>query len=140
MTCCSDENVRIWSDDGKLIHVLPHIGNQLMASKWNKNGTAIATGGSDKTVRIWALKDYSLTRSYELEAEISDIDWQGNEELAVSTLDANIYYFHAGNDKAQRIWRGHKQDINMIAWNWESVLLASCSEDRTAMVWSPKSD
>ena len=28
----------------------------------------------------------------------------------------------------------------MMAWNWQCVLLASCSEDKTAMVWSPKSE
>lgn len=81
-----------------------------------------------------------MIKTFELESEISDIDWSSKDEFVVSTLDNNLYYYHVGNDKPMKVWRGHKSDINMVSWNWEGLILASCSEDKSAMIWSPKSD
>ncbi len=69
-----------------------------------------------------------------------DIDWQNNDELAVATSDTTIYYFHVSNDKPQKVWRGHKEEINQIAWSQDGALLASGGEDKIVNVWSPNSE
>jgi WD40 repeat protein len=37
-----------------------------------------------------------------------------------------------------RVWRGHQGSLNYIKWDPAGSLLASCSDDEIAYIWSPK--
>lgn len=39
-----------------------------------------------------------------------------------------------------RKFEGHRDEISTIKWDPAGSLLASCSEDQTAMIWSPNKD
>ena len=49
VTSASDGYARVWSDKGELKSIFKS-NNMLLASKWNKDSTLIASGGQDKKV------------------------------------------------------------------------------------------
>ena len=52
MTSASDGFARVWSDKGEIKSVF-NCNNMVLVSKWNRDGTIIASGGQDKRVQIW---------------------------------------------------------------------------------------
>jgi WD40 repeat protein len=114
----------------------------LLASKWNRDGTLIASGGQERKLSVWApienKKSNKLVKTFLLNSEITDLDWQNSTDLAGSCLDNNICLWNLTQDQPIRVWRGHQTSINMIKWDPAGTLLASCSEDDIALLWSPK--
>jgi WD40 repeat protein len=55
VTSASDGIARVWSLNGDLMNVYKANDNEqmLLASKWNKDGTYIASGGMQPNVKIW---------------------------------------------------------------------------------------
>lgn len=39
-----------------------------------------------------------------------------------------------------QVFQGHKMDVNAVKWDPTGKLLASCSDDSTAKIWSVTSD
>lgn len=72
-----------------------------------------------------------------MDSEVVDVDWQNSTDLASSCMDNNICLWSLTQDMPLRIWRGYNSTINMIKWDPAGALLASCSEDDTALLWSP---
>jgi len=52
VTSASDGLSRVWSDQGEIKSIF-NCNNIVMVSKWNKDGSLIASAGQSKTVQIW---------------------------------------------------------------------------------------
>ena len=49
VTSASDGLARVWSDKGEIKSIF-NCNNMVMVSKWNKDGSLIASGGGDRRV------------------------------------------------------------------------------------------
>ncbi|KYQ88779.1 WD40 repeat-containing protein [Tieghemostelium lacteum] len=78
--------------------------------KWSNDGKYLATGSDDKLVIIWGLSSNSLDFSFG--DQITVENW-----VCVHTL------------------RGHAADISEVQWSPDSRFLASCSFDKTIIIW-----
>jgi WD40 repeat protein len=49
-----------------------------MVSKWNKDGSLIASAGQSKTVQVWnpSRGDQQVVKVFNQENDIVDLDWQ----------------------------------------------------------------
>jgi transducin (beta)-like 1 len=45
-----------------------------------------------------------------------------------------------GEEKVLRRFKGHEDEVNAIKWDPTGTLLASCSDDKTAKIWSMKQE
>jgi transducin (beta)-like 1 len=65
-----------------------------------------------------------------------DVDWRDNDSFASCSVDKSIYVCKLGQDQPVAKFEGHKDEVNAVKWDPTGTLLASCSDDCTAKVWS----
>ncbi|RXH75396.1 hypothetical protein DVH24_030117 [Malus domestica] len=96
---------------------------------WNGEGTMLATGSYDGQARIWSTKGPTL-----------DVDWRNNVSFAMSSTDNMIYVCKIGENHPVKTFAGHQGEVNCVKWDPTGSLLASCSDDSTAKIWSMKQE
>ncbi|KAF2285043.1 hypothetical protein GH714_037531 [Hevea brasiliensis] len=96
---------------------------------WNGEGTLLATGSYDGQARIWNTN-----------GPILDVDWRNNLSFATSSTDNMIYVCKVGDNRPVKTFAGHQGEVNCVKWDPTGSLLASCSDDITAKIWSMKQD
>lgn len=65
-----------------------------------------------------------------------DVDWRDNDSFASCSTDNHIYVCKLGQSEPLRKYSGHNDEVNAVKWDPTGTLLASCSDDCTAKVWS----
>mmetsp|Transcript_17487 Transcript_17487/g.36310 ORF Transcript_17487/g.36310 Transcript_17487/m.36310 type:complete len:374 (-) Transcript_17487:653-1774(-) len=133
-----DGIVRIWSQEGRLLHELRAHKGPLFTVKWNPRGDLLASAGVDKVVRIWNALEGKVERELSgHSAPTLDIDWKDDHVLASCSTDKAVCIYDLGNrDNPMCPLREHKDEVNTVRWDPSGTLLASGSDDFTAKIWS----
>lgn len=77
VTSASDGLARVWSDKGEIKSIF-NCNNMVMVSKWNKDGSLIASGGQNRRVQVWVPqgpKNDQIVKTFNQENEVVDLDW-----------------------------------------------------------------
>ncbi|OQR78546.1 F-box-like/WD repeat-containing protein TBL1XR1-like [Tropilaelaps mercedesae] len=134
-----DGFARIWTTEGRLASTLGQHKGPIFALKWNKKGNYILSAGVDKTTIIWDASTGNCTQQFAFHtAPALDVDWQSNISFASCSTDQCIHVCKLGVDKPIKTFMGHTNEVNAIKWDPQGVLLASCSDDMTLKIWTPK--
>ena len=134
-----DGQARIWGKDGEMKAVLDKHKGPIFSLKWNKKGNYVLSGSVDKTAIVWDAADYSVKQQFAFHsAPTLDVDWRDDESFATCSTDKLIHLCQLGHDKPLATFAGHKDEVNAIKWDPTGTLLASCSDDFTAKIWTPK--
>eukprot|EP00798_Chlamydomonas_sp_ICE-L_P020287 gene20287-27045_t len=132
-----DGMARIWTKEGKLKQTLDKHHGPIFALKWNKKGDLLLSGSVDKTAIVWDAKLGEVKQIFEFHtAPTLDLDWRNNTTFASCSTDKLIYVCKLGETAPVKTFKGHTDEINAVRWDPSGKLLASCSDDRTAKVWS----
>ncbi|KAF2072158.1 hypothetical protein CYY_006534 [Polysphondylium violaceum] len=115
-----DNKIKIWSiapislaevesdqNTPKLLKSIDSHYSPVNSVKWSRDGKYLASGSDDKLCMIWGLSSSTL-----LGAKDSVENW-----ICVSTL------------------RGHQNDISEISWSPDNKFIATCSFDKTIIIW-----
>jgi toxoflavin biosynthesis protein ToxC len=107
--------------------------------EYSPDGTRLATGSYDGTVKLWEQGDSSLALAVTIKHTrlVNGVRWSPDGSL-VATASA---------DKTCRIWSGisgepvallarHCDDVNSMAWSPDGRRLATVSEDGTGRLWN----
>ncbi|KAF7824656.1 WD40 repeat-containing protein HOS15-like [Senna tora] len=134
-TCAGD--ARIWSRNGELRTTLGKHAGPIRSLKWNKNGDYLVTGSSDRSAIVWDVKSENMKQQFKFHSgPILDVDWLNNESFATCSKDTFIYVCKIGKNQPLRAFAGHQGEVNCVRWDPTSSFLASCSNDKTAKIWS----
>ncbi|KAK6521951.1 Cytosolic iron-sulfur protein assembly protein [Arthrobotrys megalospora] len=125
----------------------------------------VATASTDRAVRIYSLRDFSLVSTIEggHKRSIRSISWKPNTKgenvLATGSFDSSTGIWHqehrhaAGGDGEEPLesnaeereedeeWRfavvldGHDSEVKSVAWSAGGSFLATCSRDKTVWIW-----
>ncbi|VDN59134.1 unnamed protein product [Dracunculus medinensis] len=101
------------------------------AVRFNVDGNYCMTCGADKTVKLWnpykqiLLKIYTGTGWEILDAQSSS----DNSSILAGGLDKQLTIFDVETGKITRRWRGHSGKVNCVAFNEESNVALSGSQD-----------
>ncbi len=144
LVSCSDKTVCVWSLENiqtptEITRLTGHT-DRVWSAKFAPDGTKIASGSDDRTVRIWsvALGKVLLTlRGHD--RGVNCVSWSPDSRLVAS----------AGDDRTVRVWDvvkgtqdmlpllGHANRVNCVEWSKSNAdLLVSGSWDKTIIVWS----
>ncbi|KGN48567.1 WD40 repeat-containing protein HOS15 [Cucumis sativus] len=136
-----DGQARIWSTNGELRSTLSKHKGPIFSLKWNKKGDYLLTGSCDKTAIVWDVKAEEWKQQFEFHSGPTlDVDWRNNVSFATSSTDNMIYVCKIGETRPIKTFAGHQGEVNCVKWDPTGSLLASCSDDITAKIWSMKQD
>ncbi|CAI9115899.1 OLC1v1016912C1 [Oldenlandia corymbosa var. corymbosa] len=136
-----DGQARIWGRDGELKSTLNKHKGPIFSLKWNKKGDYLLSGSVDKTAIVWDVKTFEWKQQFEFHsAPTLDVDWRSNVSFATCSTDTMIYVCKVGENRPVKTFSGHQGEVNAIKWDPTGTLLASCSDDFTAKIWSTKHD
>ncbi|KAA8522626.1 hypothetical protein F0562_013013 [Nyssa sinensis] len=136
-----DGQARIWSTNGELRSTLSKHKGPIFSLKWNKKGDYLLTGSCDKTAIVWDVKAEEWKQQFEFHSGPTlDVDWRNNVSFATSSTDNMIYVCKIGETRPIKTFSGHQGEVNCVKWDPTGTLLASCSDDITAKIWSMKQD
>ena len=69
-----------------------------------------------------------------------DIHWQSDKTFAACSNNTIIYVCRVGLEKPVKCFKGHEREVNVLRWDNSGTYLATGSEDKTAKVWTLRSE
>ncbi|KAH1133665.1 hypothetical protein GLYMA_05G100500v4 [Glycine max] len=136
-----DGQARIWTTNGELKSTLSKHKGPIFSLKWNKKGDYLLTGSCDQTAIVWDVKAEEWKQQFEFHSGPTlDVDWRNNVSFATSSTDNMIHVCKIGETHPIKTFTGHQGEVNCVKWDPTGSLLASCSDDITAKIWSMKQD
>jgi WD40 repeat protein len=139
-----DDAVKIWdANTGHLLQSLKGHNNGVFALAYSRDGKMLASGGEDRSIKLWDGAGGRPIRSLNLPPDLPEhTDWV--ETLAFSP-DGKILA-SGSDDNAIRLWdtqsgrtlqtiTGHGADVTSVAFEADGRALVSGSADGTTRVW-----
>ena len=98
----------------------------------------IATGSSDKLIKIYSATDGSLLHNIKQHSEwITHLSFSPDAVLlATGDRNGHIHVWEVDSGLKMYSLMHHKKDITQLSWRADSNLLASSSEDGEVVVWN----
>lgn len=108
---------------------------------FNCSGSYLATGGSDKCVRLWNPLSGLCIKTYTGHGyEVLDIDIaRDNSKFASVGGDRAAMLFDVSTGRVIRRFTGHASRINGVAFNAEATVITTGSYDATIKFWDCRS-
>lgn len=140
---CADKQVLRYSGAGKVkATLLGHSGPVLCAAV-SPDGSTLATGSADRTIRIWSVATNECTRTLSSHSEsVQCVAWSpDSKHLATGSKDRSIRVFQPAIGRLVRIVRGHgAAEITALAWSADGTRLASGASDARIRIIESDSD
>ncbi|MBE9114680.1 CHAT domain-containing protein [Lusitaniella coriacea LEGE 07157] len=136
----ADGTLWIWQRDGTLQNSWKAHRSWIMDVSWSSDGRLIASGSTDKTIKLWQFTNEETT------PPLQDIlsDHQGSVNSVKFSPD-NRLLVSAGNDNTVKLWQldgtllntlnGHRDRVWEITWSPDSQSFATASQDKTIEIW-----
>ena len=128
-------------DSWKCIHTLEEHTSMVHAVSISPDGQILASGSSDKSVKIWELHTGRLLRQmgrwFSGHSGIVDtLAFNHNGEiLASGSWDETIKLWSVSRGRQIRTLKGHNSCINCLSFSGDGQLIASGSFDSTIKLW-----
>ena len=126
---------------GEVKQTLPGPVARTNAVAWSHDGSELALAStSDRTIRIWSVKDKKFLKAIEPEASsFFSLGYGSSGQLLVAGVptaerDAlGIFDGHTG--KTEKVLKGHKEMIEAVSFSADATTVASVGWDATVRVW-----
>lgn len=139
LTATHDWKVTLWdaTQESAPLHVFDGHENAVQALAFAPAGALVASGGADKTVKLWNLSTLDLVRTYRGARDfITSVAISPDGRLiAAASLDGSIRVWSTSSRSLRRRFSGHNAAINQIAFAPDSQHLVSAGSDGTVRLW-----
>ena len=116
-------------------------GGNIWSLDWSPNGKYLASGNAQGFLRIYDVRDLSLTNIlFGFNATINGISWSpdGNKIAASGgNEDPKVIIWDLEN-KSRIILDAHNRQVRSVRWSPKGTYLASTSHDGTIRIWTPE--
>ncbi|GJJ09618.1 hypothetical protein Clacol_003841 [Clathrus columnatus] len=145
-TGSSDSALRIWNRDGNAYMIQTRHSGSIVSVQFSPNGNFLLSAGLDGIVCVWNVISRILHVEFHIESKCLDIDWLDDSTFVTCSSSQNIQMVSiypddafrtiVRSDQTLRTFVGHTGEINQVKFNEDRSLLASCSDDTTARIWT----
>ena len=121
---------------GKLLHAFKLTASVSQVG-WSSDGSRIAAGSFDRTVRVWeATSGHNILVYRGHSDSVSTIAWSPDGRyIASGSSDRTVRVWEATSGHDVFVYKGHSQVVNAVAWSPDGRYIVSGSFDKTVQVW-----
>ncbi len=107
------------------------------ALSWSSDETVLASGLSDRTVRLWERgSGRQLACLIGHEGGVTALSWTGDGQvLASGSFDRTVRLWERDSGRQLACLTGHESPVYALSWSSDGRELASGSSDRTVRLW-----
>jgi guanine nucleotide-binding protein subunit beta-2-like 1 protein len=129
-----DGSLKIWTDFFKLKTSIKAHDGPINALAINVNGLFIATGGKDKTVKVWKVKDLSKPfKTYKCNSVVHDVAFHPEVQWVAAATVKKILIWHIADDSNDPIVvipsLDKKTKFSSLAWSSSGKYLYAGATD-----------
>lgn len=140
---CLDSTIKVFFDDS-LKFFLSLYGHKLpvLAFDSSEDDTILASGGADKSIKIWGLDFGDTHRTmYGHEDSITDLRFvKRTHYFFTCSKDRTVRYWDADRFQQVLLLRGHASEVNSLAVSSNGAFVLSGGMDRQIRVWERTKD
>ncbi len=113
---------------------------QVVAYTKTPRGPMIATGGADKTIKMWNAETFKLVRTYRGHRDfVNHIAFsQDGNRMASASIDGNIRIWSTRSRKLYRSYKEHRGPLTGLAFRGNGTKLISAGKDQNVRFWNTK--
>ena len=118
-TASSDNTIKIWRSNGKLLHTLEGHRDSVLDVAFSPQGDLIASAGEDNAVKLWSTEGKLIDTLGGHRGSVHQVAFSPQGDLIAS----------AGDDKTVRLWNRQGQLVNVLIGHERGVLAIAFSPD-----------
>ncbi|KAH7441540.1 hypothetical protein KP509_03G042400 [Ceratopteris richardii] len=131
----SNGAVGVINKGGREEHRIDAHDGAVLSLKWNIEGTALATGGSDGFVKLWSRCCALRSNIYHSGNPVTAVAWSPDSTQILFASGNNLTIKHIQSSTRYTSWGGHNGLILGVDWNRWNRLILSIGEDGIYKIW-----
>jgi WD40 repeat protein len=132
--------LRVWSmDDFEQVAQLSGHKDQIMSLAISSDGSRIASGSFDRTIRVWDGRTFEDLGLCEHEDEVNSVAFSPDSSLIASgSKDGTVWIWNALSLEKVALLFTHRDPVTAVAFSSDGTRIASASFDRTVGMWDAR--